>query len=94
LNVARIQEHYKQALDLSKGRNASLYVTLAETLAVQQQDRGAFTRLLNQALAVDPDNDKDNRLMNLAAQRRARWLMARTDDLIFSSEDPKEGATP
>jgi predicted anti-sigma-YlaC factor YlaD len=95
LDVKGIQEHYKQALDLSKGRSASLYVTLAEAQAVQQQDRAAFTKLLEQALAIDPHRDQENRLLNLNAQRRARWLMARIDDLIFSPEPPAaEGATP
>src|SRR5688572_14924803 len=93
LDVARIREHYKQALDSSMGRSASLHVTLAESLAVQQQDRVEFTRLLELALAIDPDIHKDNRLMNLAAQRRARWLLARTDDLILSPDIPQQGAT-
>jgi predicted anti-sigma-YlaC factor YlaD len=94
LDVARIQEHYKQALQLSKGRSAALHVTLAESLAVQQQNRAEFTRLLELAIAVDPDSNKDNRLMNLVAQRRARWLLERTDELILSSDNPPQGGRP
>ena len=92
LDITRIKEYYKQALDLSKGRSAGLHVTLAEALAVQQQDRAEFVRLLELALAIDPDIHKDNRLMNLVAQQRARWLLTRTDDLILSPDTPLEGA--
>jgi len=94
LDVARIQNHYKQALEMSKGRSSSLFVTMAEGLAVEQQDRAAFTKYLEQALAVAPDAHKENRLMNLAAQRRAHWLMGRIDDLIFSADSPVEGTKP
>lgn len=94
LDVARMKDHYKQALDLSKGRSASVHVTLAEALAVQQQDRAEFTRLLELSLAVDPDSYKDNRLMNLVAQRRARWLLERTDDLILSTDSSQQGTRP
>ena len=94
LDVTRIQTHYKQALDLSKGQNANLYVALAEAQAVQQQDSAAFTKLLEQALAVDPDSDKETRLMNLAAQRRARWLLERKEELILSSDSSENGGKP
>lgn len=91
LDVERIQKHYKQALDLSKGRNAGLYVAFAEALAVPQQNRAEFTRLLEQALSIDADSYKENRLLNNVAQRRARWLLERTDDLILAGESPAGG---
>jgi predicted anti-sigma-YlaC factor YlaD len=94
LDVARIQSHYKKALDLSKGKSASLYVSYAEAVAVPQQNRTEFTSLIQQALTIDPDSHKDNRLINLAAQRRARWLLERTDDLILSPDPPGEGVKP
>ena len=76
------------------GDEVLLYVTLAEAQAVQQQDSAAFTKLLEQALAVDPDSDKETRLMNLAAQRRARWLLERKDELILSSDSSENGDKP
>jgi predicted anti-sigma-YlaC factor YlaD len=93
LNAQSMQDHYRQALAYSKGRSASLHVTLAEALAVQQQDSAAFTRLLEEALALDADSYKDNRLMNLAAQRRARWLLERKEELILSPNTSENGAT-
>jgi len=38
---------------------------------------------LQQALAVDADGRPEMRLANLVAQRRARWLLARVDDLFL-----------
>ena len=35
-----------------------------------------------QALAVDPDRAPEERLANLVAQRRARWLLSRADELF------------
>jgi predicted anti-sigma-YlaC factor YlaD len=94
LDVQSMQDHYRQALAYSKGRSASLHVTLAEALAVQQQDTAAFSKLLEAALSIDPDLHTENRLMNLAAQRRARWLLERKDELILSPESFDYGARP
>jgi hypothetical protein len=38
--------------------------------------------MLNKALAIDPDQDKSNRLVNLIMQKRARWLLSREDTLF------------
>ena len=61
---------------------ASPFVALAEAVSVQRQDRAEFTGLLARALAVDPDLHTEWRLANLLAQRRARWLLGRADDLF------------
>jgi predicted anti-sigma-YlaC factor YlaD len=55
---------------------------LAETVSVQKQDRAEFQSLLKQALAIDPDARPEWRLENLLMQRRARWLLGRTDELF------------
>ena len=47
--------HYERAVVLSGGRRASVHLALAESVAVQEQDIGAFRRLIAAALAVDPD---------------------------------------
>jgi hypothetical protein len=39
--------------------------------------------LLHKALAVDLEADPEHRLMNLIAQRRARWLLERIDELFL-----------
>ena len=58
-------------------------MSLAEAVAVPNQDREAFEALMDKALAVDTEADPRNRLMNVLAQRRARWLREREDELFF-----------
>lgn len=52
---ARSREHFRRAVELTKGRLASPFVTLAETVAIKRQDRTEFESLLNRALEIDPD---------------------------------------
>jgi predicted anti-sigma-YlaC factor YlaD len=39
--------------------------------------------LLEKALSIDPDADPSHRLLNVIAQRRARWLLERIDELFL-----------
>jgi len=94
LEVERVRRHFKQALDLSGGKSVGLFVSYAEALAVPQQNREEFKSLLEHAMAINPDTHPDNRLLNIIAQRRARWLLERIDDLILTEEAPAEGARP
>lgn len=82
-SVARAREAFERAIELSDGRRAAPFVTYAETVCVGAQDRGEFERRLNQALAVDVDTPGPDRLANLLAQRRARWLLSRMDELFI-----------
>ena len=86
----RIQKHYTRALELSKGRHAGLFVAWAESVSVPKQDRAGFRASLEKALAIDPDQYPESRLPNLAAQRRARWLLERMDDLILPPPEAAE----
>jgi predicted anti-sigma-YlaC factor YlaD len=78
-----LRRHYERALALSRGQRASLYVAYAEAVAVPNQDRTEFVSLMEKALAVDLNADPAHRLLNLIAQRRARWLMQRINDLFL-----------
>ena len=78
-----IRRHYERALTLSQGRRASVHVAYAEAVALPNQDRTAFMALLHKALAVDLDADPEHRLLNIIAQRRARWLLERIDELFL-----------
>ena len=50
---ARARGHFERAVELSGGRWASPYLSLAVSLAVPQGDRGEFVGLLESALAID-----------------------------------------
>jgi predicted anti-sigma-YlaC factor YlaD len=80
--VARSRAHFERAIALSHGKQAAPYVALAESVSVSQQNRAEFERLLQQALAVDIEAERESRLANMVMQRRARWLLSRTDQLF------------
>lgn len=82
-SLEEAKHHLERALLLARGRRAAPLVTYAETVSVGRQDRQEFTRLLEQALAVDVNQAKELRLSNLVYQKRARWLLERTDELII-----------
>ena len=81
------------AMALSGGHQAAPLVALAEAVSVQRQDVQQFESLLNQALAIDPEAKPEWRLVNLAMQRRAKWLLGRTDKL-FLIKDASETKKP
>jgi predicted anti-sigma-YlaC factor YlaD len=81
-SVERSRVHLERSLALSRGRRAFPLVAYAESVAVTVQDRKEFTSLLERALTVDPDAHPEVRLSNLLAHRRARWLLARADELF------------
>lgn len=91
--AARAEQHFNRALALGGGSQASALVAFAEAVCVQRQDRARFQVLLTQALAIDPDAQPESRLLNLVMQRRARWLLARIDDLFLPVESPPEPKT-
>jgi predicted anti-sigma-YlaC factor YlaD len=80
---ARAREHFKRALELQKNQpQASPYVSLAMGIALKKQNREEFEQLLKEALAVDADKHPPVRLANLAAQRRAQFLLDQIDELF------------
>jgi len=80
---ARAREHFKRALDLQKSQpQAGPYVSLATGIALKKQNREEFEQLLKDALAIDSDKHPTVRLANLAAQRRAKFLLNEIDELF------------
>jgi predicted anti-sigma-YlaC factor YlaD len=78
----RARRSLDRAMQLSGGHRASPLVSFAETVDVGRQDRTEFERLLHQALEIDIDAVPEQRLANVIAQRRARWLLGRMDRLF------------
>jgi predicted anti-sigma-YlaC factor YlaD len=83
---ARARDHYRLAVELSRGERASPHVTFARSVAVAAQDRRGFRVALDLALAVDLEAAPAERLANRLAQERARLLLARADELFFEEE--------
>jgi predicted anti-sigma-YlaC factor YlaD len=79
----RAEQHLKRVLEIAQGRRAASWVTWAENVCVGRQDRQGFEDALQKALAIDPDAAPELRLSNLLYQKRARWLLGRTDELFL-----------
>lgn len=84
--LERARKHFDRAMALSGGFQSGPLVSLAESVSIAKQDRRDFQSLLERALAVDVNAKPKYRLSNLVMQRRARWLLSRTDDLFLSPE--------
>jgi predicted anti-sigma-YlaC factor YlaD len=78
----KAREHFEQAKALGAGQRVSPYVTFAETVSVGLQNKKEFVQVLNEALQIDISKAPDQKLANVIAQRRARWLLSRVDELF------------
>ena len=90
-STARAREHFARAVELSEGQDAGPYVSLATGVAIAEENREEFRELLETAIAIDPNVQMDNRLLNLIAQKRARTLLDHIDDLFFEPLDDDPG---
>ena len=84
----RAREHFRRAVELTRGGKASPYVSLAATVSVRRQDLAEFRALLSRALAVDAAAVPRWRLSNVLAQRKARWLLGQEAELFVEAEQP------
>ena len=79
----RAREHFRRAVDLSDGLDAAPFVAFAAGVSMPANNRAEFQQLLEQALAIDTNEDTSLRLLNLVNQTRARMLLDHIDDLFF-----------
>ena len=77
--------HFDRAIQISNGRDAGVFLAYAENACIPAQNAGEFRLMLQKALAVETKTDRANRLANLIAQRRARWLLTQIDELFLES---------
>lgn len=79
----RARQHMDRSLQISQSKRVGPLVTYAEAVLVGAQKRAEFEKMLQQALAFDPDSAPSERLPNLIAQKRARWLLSQMDSLFL-----------
>ena len=82
-SLEQAEAHYEKALCLSGGKRASVFVTKAESICVQKQNRKEFENLLKAALSVPAPKNSANRLADKISKKRARWLLSRVNELFF-----------
>ncbi len=78
----RARKHFDRAVELQKGLSPGPYVALATGVSLPAQDRAEFEKLLQAALAIDPEKDPSVRLVTLVQQRRARALLDHIDTMF------------
>ena len=77
------RKHFARAVELQKGLSPGPYVSLAMGVSVARQDRAEFEKLMNMALAVDPNANPSERLVTILLQRRAKALLEQADFLFL-----------
>lgn len=89
-SMARAEVHFQRALEKTRGLSAGPYVSYAQAVCVPAQDYDAFKTNLEKALAVDPDGDPSNRLVNILSQRKARYLLDRAYNFFTFLDDEED----
>ncbi len=84
---SRARYHFEQALELSEGQSAGLYIAMARITAIPDQDVELFRSLLTQSLAVDVDANPSSRLINVVSQRQARWYLDNIEQFFFELDE-------
>jgi predicted anti-sigma-YlaC factor YlaD len=97
---SKVDTHFKLAVEKSRGLSAGPYVSYAQAVSVPAQDYETFQKYLETALAVDPDENPFNRLVNIVSQRKAQYLLDNAsnyfpfldvwDDEDWGDENPED----
>lgn len=86
-SAAQAREHYRSALEISRGARASVHLALAEAVTIREQNPAEFRALLAAALTVDLEREPELRLVNALAKRRAQWLNNRIPELFLDADE-------
>lgn len=86
-NIGKARFHFRKAVELSKGRAAGPYVALATTVSVKSQNLEEFRDLLQKAISIDVEQTPDHRLVNVIAQKKARWLLENQRNFFLIEDD-------
>jgi hypothetical protein len=78
-DLALAKLHYDRALERAGGFAASPYVSWAQAVSIPAQDYGDFKRNLDAALEIKVNKHPSNKLVNVLAQRKARYLLDNAD---------------
>ncbi len=83
----KAREHFSKAVELSKGKKAGPYVSLAVSVSLKNRDKKEFVDLLNKAMEVDIKERNEYRLINILNRRKALWLLNHLEDYFPSCKD-------
>jgi hypothetical protein len=86
-DLALAKLHYDRALERVGGFSASPYVSWAQAVSIPAQDYGDFKHNLNEALKINAKRHPSNKLVNVLAQRKARYLLDNADVYFIDVDD-------
>ena len=86
----KAREFFSRSIELSGGRKAGTYVSLATTVSVANQNIEEFKELLGKAIAIDAEADRENTLANIIAQIKAKWLLRNIENYFLIDSDSSE----
>ncbi|MCH5291128.1 MAG: TRAP transporter TatT component family protein [Treponema sp.] len=79
----RAQYCYEQALRVSGGKAAGLYVTYARAFCIPNGDEAGYVEALQKALSIDPNANEASRLMTTLSQQKATYLLKHKGDYFL-----------
>jgi predicted anti-sigma-YlaC factor YlaD len=85
-NKSLVDTYFNRAIEKSKSLSASPYVSYAQTITIPAQDYVSFKKHLEKALAIDPDTDPSNRLVNILSQRKAKYLLDNAGNFFLDAD--------
>ena len=75
--------HFDRCMEIGNHAFLLPYVFMAQSYAVQVQDKALFESLLKTVVEASLEILPEQRLVNAVAQRKAKALLAKEDELFF-----------
>ena len=82
-DMKKATEHFKNAEALAAGKKLSPWLTYVESCSIPGQNNKEFDEYIQKILAFNLDSCPENRMVNAIAQKRARYLLQKKDDLFI-----------
>jgi hypothetical protein len=88
------KREFEIAIAATGGKNLMYHVVEAQIVAVALQDRALYKRLLTTVIEAPTDLNKDERLLNQIAKRRAERYLRQIDQLFEPEPEPTPAPEP
>ena len=75
--------YFKKALELSDSLDASIFVSYAELIHKPRQEKKDFESKLLHVIGMNVNLDKERKINNLIAIKRAKWLLSKKEDYFL-----------
>tara|TARA_B100000700_G_C15033348_1_gene851599 strand:- start:581 stop:1417 length:837 start_codon:yes stop_codon:yes gene_type:complete len=75
--------YFDRAITISDSLDASPFITFAESIDKPLQNKEGFQMNLNYVLSMDAGKNSKFELGNLIAQKRAKWLLSKTNEYFL-----------